>query len=101
LKYKLILPDDFDDYEWEVSAKGYFAGARLVVNEVGYRLNFYDPARLQQEIESEAQRGVPFFEPNLVIVRTLTRFDLEQAAEWLVTSGQVAFLMPGSNDPQR
>lgn len=93
-KFLFSLPADFADYEWEVTAKGYFSEARLTVSEKHYRLNFYDATRLGQEIESELGRGGMFFEPNLVIIRSVTRLDMERAAEQLVQSGQVALLTP-------
>jgi hypothetical protein len=59
-----------------------------------YRLNFYDPVRLRQEIEREFRRGGMFFEPNLVVVPSVTRSDMERAAELLVKSGQMTSLTP-------
>jgi hypothetical protein len=79
--FALLLPRDFDDYEWEVRAKGFFSEARLSVSGTRYRLNFYDCVRLSQEIESELQRGRVFFEPNLVVVSSVTRSDMERAAD--------------------
>lgn len=92
--YSFALPSDFADYEWEVTAKGCFSEARLTVAEKSYRLNFYDVVRLGQEIESEFERGGLFFEPNLVIVRSVTKAEMEGATEQLVQSGLVASLTP-------
>lgn len=92
--FLFALPSDFADYEWEVTAKGCFSEARMTVSGKHYRLNFYDAVRLSQEIESELESGGVFFEPNLVIVRSVTRSDMERAAEQLVQSGQVASLTP-------
>lgn len=92
----LSLPADFADYEWEVKAKGWFSEAWLIASGQRYRLNFYDVVRLSQEIESELDRTGVFFEPNLVIVKTVTRSDMERAAELLTQSGQVASLIPES-----
>jgi hypothetical protein len=91
--FSLVLPGDFDDYEWEVKVKGFFSEARLSVSGKRYRLTFYDPIRLNQEIEGELQRGELFFEPNLVIVNSVTRSDMERAVEALMKSGQEAFLI--------
>lgn len=88
------LPSDFADYEWEVTAKGCFSEARITVSGKRYRLNFYDAVRLGQEVKSEIESGGVFFEPNLVVVRSVTRADMEQAAKQLVLSGQVASLTP-------
>ena len=92
--FSFALPSDFADYEWEVTAKGCFSEARMTVSGRHYRLNFYDAVRLGQEIESELGSGGVFFEPNLVIIRSVTRTDMERAAEHLVQSGQVASLTP-------
>lgn len=92
--FSFSLPWDFKDYEWEVTAKGCFSEAWMTVSEKRYRLNFYDIVRLSQEVESELKRGDVFFESNLVIVRSVTKLDMEQAAERLMQSGQVASLIP-------
>ena len=55
-------------------------------------MSFYDPVRLGQEIQSEVERGSIFFEPNLVVVKSVTRADMERAAEFLALSGQAASL---------
>ena len=77
---------DFADYEWEVEAKGWFSEATLIVAGKRYRLNFYDATRLSQEIEDDLERDGLFFEPNLVIVKFVTRSHMERAAEWLAQS---------------
>ncbi|WP_423601559.1 hypothetical protein [Roseateles sp. MS654] len=92
--YSFALPSDLADYEWEVTAKGCFSEARLTVAGKQYRLNFYDAVRLGQEIESELENGSVFFEPNLVIVRSVTKAEMGRAAEQLVQSGLVASLIP-------
>ena len=91
--FSFVLPADFDEYAWEVEAKGCFGEALMSIAGKRYRLNFYDLARLSQEIESELERGVAFVEPNLVIVRSVTKSDMQQAAEMLAQSGQAAILV--------
>ncbi len=91
--FALQFPKDFHEYEWEVKAKGFFSEARLSSSGRQYRLNFYDPVRLRQEVESELQRGNVFFEPNLVVVNSVTRADMERAVEVLVQSGMESFLI--------
>lgn len=91
--FSFLLSADFNDYEWEVTTKGWFSEAWMTVSGKHYRLNFYDAVRLAQEIESELQRGGVFFEPNLVIVQAVTRSDMERAAELLAQTGQVASLV--------
>jgi hypothetical protein len=91
--FALVLPGDFDDYESEVKAKGFFSEARLSVSGKRYRLSFYDPVRLSQEIESELRRGELFFDSNVVVVNSVTRSDMERAAEALMKSSRDAFLI--------
>ena len=92
--YSLVFPEDFADYEWEVTTKGWFGEARLNLSGKQYRLVFYDPVRLGQIIEDELQREAIFFEPSLIIVRSVTRSNMERAVELLVRSGQTSSLVP-------
>jgi acyl dehydratase len=92
VSFSFDLPADFTDRELEWEAKGYYSNARMIVSGRHYRLSFYDPVRLGQEIQSEVERGSIFFEPNLVVVKSVTRADMERAAEFLALSGQAASL---------
>ncbi|UPK05137.1 hypothetical protein [Bradyrhizobium sp. 170] len=91
--FSLELPTDFEDYEWTLESKGWFSEARIVVTERRYQINFYDLARFTQTVEGEFERGQIFFEPNLVIVPSVTRAHMERAAEELVQSGQILSLV--------
>jgi hypothetical protein len=91
--YSLVFPEDFDDYEREVEAKGWFTEARLLLSGRHYRLSFYDPVRLGQEIESELRRGSVFFEPNLIVVEYVSRSNMKNSVEILMRSGAVVSLV--------
>jgi len=82
--FTLVLSEDFDDYEWEVEAKDCFTEAKLSASGKNYRLNFFESVRLQLEIKSDLERAGVFFEPNLVVVSSVTRANMERAAEVLV-----------------
>jgi hypothetical protein len=97
--YSFVLPEDFDDYAFEVESKGWFAEARLSLSGRQYRLSFYDSVRLRQEIEDELRRGNIFFEPNLVVVQSVTRRNMEKAAELVVRSGRSSSLIGESATP--
>ncbi len=92
--FSFELPADFADYEWEVEVKGWFSEATMVVSGKRYRLNFYDAVRLGQSIEGELQNGDYFFEPNLVVVKSVTGSNMRQAAELLAKSDVTKFLVP-------
>lgn len=85
--YKLELPDDFDDYSWEVESKGWFSLAVAEIDNNRYEINFYDPVRLSQEIESEFEyTSSVFYEKNLLIIPTVDRIHMEKAIEEIVNS---------------
>jgi len=90
--YELILPADFDEHEWEVEAKGWFAGASIIFNGYNIPLCFYDPARLVQEVESSLSSGRFFFEKNLIVVNLINRKNLEEAVDRLFASGELGQL---------
>jgi hypothetical protein len=91
--YLLIFPEDYEDYAWEVESKGWFGEARLEFSGRSYRLNFYEPVRHRQEVESELLRRDVFFEPNLIIVPLVSKLNMEKAVEFLVRTGQVNLLV--------
>jgi hypothetical protein len=91
--YSLVFPEGFDDYAWEVESKGWFGEARLTSMGRSYRIIFYEPVRLAQEIEDELKRGKPFLEQNLVVVPSVTRQNMETAVEYLVQYGQLSLLV--------
>jgi hypothetical protein len=84
----LELPTDFNEYGSEVETKGWFGGAHLSMAGKTYKLIVYDPVRLAQEIDASLHRGQIFFEPNLVVVKSVTREAMEQAAEQLLSAVQ-------------
>jgi hypothetical protein len=90
--YSLVFPQGFDDYAAEVEAKGWFGEASLTFAGRQHPMTFYDPGRLRQEVEDEIQRGRVFFEPNLVVVASVTRQNMERAVAMLIASGEVASL---------
>lgn len=92
--WMLNLPDDFDDYEWEWIAKGCFSGARVEIGGKVYFLNFYDIGRLGQEMEDALARDAVFVEKNLVVIRSVTRAEMEKAVDFIVGSNRLPFLAP-------
>lgn len=94
IEYSLIFPGHYDADHGEIESKGFFSGVILVTGRGRYRINFYEPVRLGQDIESEMQPGDPFFEPNLIVIPAVTRAHMERAIEWLMRTGQVSSLVP-------
>ena len=61
--YSFALPLDFADYEWEVTAKGCFSEARVIVAGKQYRLNFYDAVRLGERSKASLRTAVCSLSP--------------------------------------
>ncbi|HNY45358.1 MAG TPA: hypothetical protein PKN64_00230 [Casimicrobium sp.] len=94
---QIVFPEYYAASQWEIQSKGYFSGAKIFISETQYRLNFYEPARLAQEIVDSLERGEVFFEPNLIVVETVTRREMQRAVDWLEESGQITRLVPENN----
>ena len=88
IDFKLELPDDFDDYSWEVESKGWFDDAIAVFDGNRYRVAFYDQARLAQDIDEELDGSTVFFEPNLLVVKSVDRNHMERAIESIAKDGK-------------
>lgn len=82
----LSLPDDFEDYAWEVEAKGVFWDARIVLGSLDLPVTFYDPARLAQDVQEDVKVQRSFAVRNLIVVGRLTIEEMTAA---------VAALPPG------
>lgn len=80
----------------EARARGYLS--HVVVQFDGDRLYpvlFYDPVRLQQDLEEDAKFGHPFIaEPGMIIVPEVTREAMTYAVEHLAQEGFFEHLRP-------
>lgn len=85
---RVEFPEDFEDYAWEVEAKGWLQGVVVVIDGRRYPLTIYDLTRLAQDVEEEVGSGETFFERNLVVVSSVTREHIEAAVAALVSSGR-------------
>lgn len=86
-RFTLHFPDDWDERaEYEMPLKGHLNGATVETAEgVRFPVFFFDPVRLQQELEMESAAGRPFIaEPGMIVVSEVTRDILRQTVEALV-----------------
>ena len=82
--------------ELETPAKGWL-GDVVVEFEDGprYRLFFYDPVRLQQDLEAEAEGGRPLLaEPGLIVLPEVNTEAIRAAVERLAGEGFFEELKP-------
>lgn len=87
INYKLVLPNDFDDYAWEIESKGWF-NAIAEFDGARYQISFYDPTRLSQDVEDELDENPAFYESNLLVVKLVDRPHMEKAVEYLAKTGK-------------
>jgi hypothetical protein len=96
-RHVLVLPVDFDDYAWEIEAKGWFNDAVVMYEGEKYRITFYDVARLSQDIEEALSAHAAFVEKNIVILNSVTREAMEHAIEFIAASDCFTRLKPEEN----
>ena len=91
----LELPEDFDDYAWEVESKGWFGDARVRLGSRSYQVTFYDPTRLAQELDDELKGAAVFIERNLLVVRRVDREHMLAAIGELAQAERYSELVEG------
>lgn len=79
----LVLPEGFADFAWEVEAKGVLADVEVRVAGRVAQVTFYDPDRLQQDIESELRAGRNLVVNRLVVVRRVSVAEMQAAVNSL------------------
>ena len=72
-KYQILLPDDIDEIEWLIEAKGCFRLDVEIETEI-YEFNFYDSVRLIQTMNDCLDCNTYFFEQNLVILPMVLKY---------------------------
>lgn len=90
----LEFPPGFEDYEWEVTAKGWLPGVVAVIGGRRYTLTVYDPARLAQDVEDALKGGRVFLERNLVVIASVTRESIVSAVQEIVQTNRLGDLQP-------
>src|SRR6266545_3044392 len=94
IEHAIEFPEGFNDFAWEVESKGWLQGAIVVIAGRRYRVIFYDPTRLAQDIESELEESAVFLERNLIVVSSLTRAHMEAAIEVVARTGRYMDMIP-------
>lgn len=87
--YSLKWPADFDDYSWEVEAKGWFSGVQVSVGDKVFKPVFYDKGRLAQEIEDALANHKYFAETDIVVVDHVSRETMEAAISAMSEAGEL------------
>lgn len=95
MSYQIIFPDKYltDKYlQFERECKGWFE-LEIVVADTSYTIMFFDPTRLQQDIDVEWESGRNFwFEPNMVVVKSVKIDVITEVVEELLAKGAFKFM---------
>lgn len=94
-------PPRFDEYAWEVQAKGWLPGVVGVIQGRRYSVTVYDKIRLAQDVDDSLKRGDVFMERNLLVVRSVTRENIAAAFAEIVRTGRVGDLQPDEERPEQ
>lgn len=81
LSRKLIFPEDFSDYAWEVESKGYFDGASVKVGDRCINVTFYDPTRLSQDIREDFRAFGMMELRRVLVVESVTEEEMMLAVD--------------------
>jgi hypothetical protein len=92
--FKIEFPPGYEDYAWEVESKGWLQGVTATIAGRRYRLTFYEPTSLAQDVRNELATSTMFFEPNLLVVPETTRDCMTAAIADLARTGAFRFLLP-------
>jgi hypothetical protein len=93
----ITYPEGFDDrWEYEMTPKGYLCNVEVGLGD-GRRflLNFFDPVRLAQDLEGEAETGRPYFaEQGLIVLTEVTTRTITESIHSLWREGFFEMLKP-------
>ena len=95
--FTVVFPDWYDERaEYEVPMKGYLEGVVVrMADGARYGLCFYDPVRLQQDVERGAEFGQTYVaEPGLVILPEVTTQAIQKVVPNLLRDGFFSHLKP-------
>ena len=92
--YTVVFPEDYDaQSEFETPSRGYLSGVVVqTTNGLRYRVFFYDPVRMQQDLEAEGKGYLA--EPNLILLSDVTTENIKRAVQGLWQDGYFKHLKP-------
>ena len=81
MERELILPPDYEDYDWDIEDKGFFEHGSVRIGDRLVAVTFYDLARLQQEVSSDLDADRLFWAKRLLVVTTVNVENMRRAIE--------------------
>jgi hypothetical protein len=97
-QYRILWPENFEDYAWELEWKGVFAGLELEIEGRIIRPTFFDETRLMQQMSRDLLTNNYFFEPHVIVLERVTRRSIEHVVDQLARSGELSSLVGHPKD---
>lgn len=92
--HTLHFPAGYEQHTLLVEQEGWLSDVVANFDGRSYRLTFYNPKRLAQDIEAEHRRAAVFVRQNLVVVSATTRSAMLDAAEEIATTRRYEVMRP-------
>lgn len=95
--YTIKYPEGYveDNYfQFEVEAKGYLQNVILQFLNRDYKLIFYDPIRLEQDILEELKIKKTFFVSNLIVIESVNMEHINNAIMDMIKNEDIVHLLP-------
>jgi hypothetical protein len=92
----LHFREPFETVAWEVTAKGWYSGVVVELEDGDrYSVFFYDPVRLAQDLQVEAELGRPYLaEQGMIVIPEISETNMRLAIQQLHTEGWFSHLKP-------
>ena len=85
--YTIIFTDDSEYNEFFSEEKGYRQDVVVIADKKKYKVYITDLTRLTQDYELENENGGYWQEPNLIIVKSVNRSEIEKTIDRLYKVG--------------
>ncbi|MFD9060765.1 hypothetical protein ACFVZ3_04500 [Kitasatospora purpeofusca] len=88
MEYQVALPAGLDEFDWfEIENKGWLDGVRVSWSGNSCAVSFFDEIRLPQAIAVDIERLGYFSARNVVVVRRVTRDEINRTMSAMADRG--------------
>ena len=88
MSYRIMYEDNTEIAEYEAINKGYRKDVTVIIDDRKYKLYITDMVRLHQDFDSEIENyGFYQNEPNTIIVKEVSKDEIEKTIENLIREG--------------
>lgn len=94
---EIVFPDYFDEYEWEVEAKGWITGIKIALEGRTSFATFYDRERLRQDVEDEVKLNNFMLLDKVIVVPKVNRKEIVSAIYSMIEKQEIDGLFSWSH----